>query len=62
MAAGAGGALARMLKNRLFHVSATDPVVFGSVAVALIGVTLLASLVPAMRAIGVDPIRALHHE
>jgi putative ABC transport system permease protein len=43
-------------------VTASDPVTFVSVASLLIGVVLLACLVPAWRAMRVDPIVALRYE
>jgi ABC-type lipoprotein release transport system permease subunit len=43
----------------LYGVSATDPVTYGGVAIALVGVAVLASWLPARRAAGVDPSRAL---
>jgi putative ABC transport system permease protein len=55
-------ALTRLMKSLLFGVSATDPVTFGAVATILIGVSLLASLVPALRAARVDPVVALRTE
>jgi putative ABC transport system permease protein len=61
---GAAGALAltRVLKSQLYEVSPADPVVFTSVVALLIAVATLASLIPAIRASSVDPIRALRHE
>ena len=55
-------ALTRVMKSLLFGVSATDPVTFGAVATILVGVSLLASLVPALRAARVDPVVALRTE
>lgn len=60
--AGAAAALTRVLKSQLYEVTATDPVVFSAVAVLLPVVALFATLIPALRAISVDPIRALRHE
>ena len=59
--AGAMG-LTRLMSSLLFGVSAMDPVTFGSVAVGLSAVVLLASYVPARRAAKVDPVVALRFE
>src|SRR5262245_29527254 len=55
-------AATRVMKELLFGVSATDPVTFGTVALILGSVTLLASYIPARRATKVDPIVALRCE
>ncbi|HYL73096.1 MAG TPA: ABC transporter permease [Bryobacteraceae bacterium] len=61
---GTGGAmvLTRVLKSQLFEVSSTDPFVFAGVIILLIGVAFLASLIPALRASGIDPLQALRDE
>jgi predicted permease len=46
----------------LFETSPRDPIVLGGVAATLVSVAVLASLVPALRAKGVDPLVALKAE
>jgi putative ABC transport system permease protein len=43
----------------LFEISANDPITFGTIATAMIGVALAASYIPARRAASVDPTVAL---
>jgi predicted permease len=59
--AAAAGAM-RLIASLLFEVSPLDPLTYGLVSLALIGATVLASYVPAMRATAVDPIDALRTE
>jgi putative ABC transport system permease protein len=54
--------LTRLMASLLFGVSPMDPVTFGSVAVALSMVALLASYLPARKASQVDPVVALRAE
>jgi hypothetical protein len=56
------GASTRTLEGILAGTRPTDPVVFAIVSIALAGVTLLASWLPARRAARVDPIEVLRHE
>ncbi|HUA17352.1 MAG TPA: FtsX-like permease family protein [Bryobacteraceae bacterium] len=52
-------ALTRVLRDFLFHVSATEPAVFIGIAALFIAIASLASLIPARRAVRVDPMTAL---
>jgi ABC-type antimicrobial peptide transport system permease subunit len=52
-------AIANVLSSMLFGVSPSDVVTYGAVAALLVVVALLASYVPARRAMRVDPVRAL---
>ena len=50
---------ARLLDTVLFEVSATDPLTFAGVTLALAVIALLASIAPAWRAARIDPVAAL---
>jgi putative ABC transport system permease protein len=54
--------LTRVMSSLLFGISATDPLTFLSISLVLIGVAILASYVPALRATRIDPMLALRHE
>ena len=53
---------AQGFRTLLLDVSPLDPLTYGLVAVSLIGVSLLASFIPARRAMRVDPVVALRAE
>jgi ABC-type antimicrobial peptide transport system permease subunit len=55
-------ALSRSLSSLLVGMSVFDPVVYGSVALALLLVAALATILPARRAARVDPVTALRSE
>jgi putative ABC transport system permease protein len=60
--AAAAFALTRWMESLIFGVSPTDSVTFSAVALLLIGIALIASYVPARRAVRVDPMQSLRAE
>ena len=52
-------ASARVMKTLVFGVSASDPLTLAAVAATLAIVALMASLVPAYRALRLDPVKIL---
>jgi ABC-type antimicrobial peptide transport system permease subunit len=64
LAAGVAGAVAvrKVVENEIYGVGALDPVVISGVLLLLGIVVLAASLVPARRAMRVDPMRVLNQQ
>jgi putative ABC transport system permease protein len=56
---GAALVLTRLMSGLLFEVTVRDPITFAAVPLGLLLVTVLATLIPAARAIRVDPVVAL---
>ena len=52
----------RWLSSQLYGISSVDPITYGSVAVLMLLITMLACYVPARRAMEVDPLIALRME
>jgi len=55
-------AAARLLESVLFGVGAADPIALVATAAVVLMVSMLACIVPARRAVGVDPTEALRSE
>jgi predicted permease len=55
-------ALTRVLASQLFDVSPLDPLTYAAVSLGLLVVSTMASYIPTLRALGVDPIDALRTE
>jgi predicted permease len=59
---GAAAALARLIRGMLYQIDPADPATFAGVALLVLIVAMLAALIPARRAMRVDPMIALRHE
>ena len=59
---GVAAVISRVISSMLFSVGRFDPVVFGSVAVMAVLVSVAATLVPAIRATKVDPLLTMKAE
>jgi ABC-type lipoprotein release transport system permease subunit len=59
--AGALG-VARILKGYLFGISSNDPLILVGIPGALLAIAVLASYLPARRALRVDPMEALRYD
>ncbi len=64
LAVGVGGAViaGRSLRAYLFGIQSTDAVTFAAVACGLLAAVTVACIVPARRAVGVDPMQAMREE
>jgi predicted permease len=64
LAIGLGGALGftRLMESQLFGISPLDPVTFTSMPIVLAAAAVLASYLPARRAVAVDPVETLRAE
>ncbi len=54
--------LTRIISKLLFGVNATDPLTFAGTAAVILVVALAASYIPALKAMKVNPVIALHYE
>jgi predicted permease len=59
---GAAAGLARLMRGMLYQIEPVDPATFAACGVLVLVVVTLAALVPARRAMRVDPMIALRHE
>jgi ABC-type antimicrobial peptide transport system permease subunit len=57
-----GLAVSRLLESLLFETAAADPLTYVFVSLLLLGVALIACMLPAIRAVRIDPVQALKME
>jgi ABC-type antimicrobial peptide transport system permease subunit len=64
LAVGLAGSLAltRVLKTLLFEITPTDPITLAAACSVILGVSVLAAVLPARRASRIDPMVALRYE
>ena len=55
-------ALTRLMRSLLYGVAATDPISFVGAMACLVVVSLISCLIPALRALSIQPMKALRHE
>ena len=58
----AAAGLTRLMSSLLFGVTSLDPLTYLAVSALLVGTGVLASCLPARRAIAIDPLQALRAE
>ena len=49
----------QIVSSRIYEVSASDPLILGGATVLVVGITLLATMIPAFRSARLDPSRVL---
>jgi ABC-type antimicrobial peptide transport system permease subunit len=59
--AGAAG-LAQFLRGRLYGISHLDPTAYLAAVAVFVVTVAMAALLPARKALSIDPLRALRHE
>jgi ABC-type antimicrobial peptide transport system permease subunit len=52
----------RLVSSWLYEVQASDPMILGAASTLVVGIALLATIIPAYRAARLDPARALRPE
>jgi ABC-type antimicrobial peptide transport system permease subunit len=58
----AAAALTHLMSSLLFGVTALDPITYAAVSALLVLAAVLASYLPARRALAIDPVQALQTE